>query len=244
MRTHPLAKQLRAARDVDAREVRVVRDPKLPKPQCATEVSAGYRTTTDLDTMPDRHFVVFCRDGGVQRYPTLSHELYEPLHYPLLHPHGTVGWWAKTGEMYDDARGRAMTLIWYSRQRLFREWIIQACGRLLNEWLVDSFCRIDDTRLQYLATPEGQRKLRVAEKGDVEHYCDDIEAGTGTADDKPGRVLLPSSHTGSKRQMYTLLQNVLSARKRKATFFDTMTCNPKWEEIVRELLPEIGRAHV
>ena len=39
--------------------------------------------------------------------------------------------------------------------------------------------------------------------------------------------------------MYMLLQNALTltARKKKATFFDTMTCNPKWPEIQRELLP-------
>ena len=189
MRTHPLAQKLRAARDVDARAVKVVRDPSTPKAQCTTEIAARYRIATDVDEMPDRHFVVFSREGGMQRYPTLCHELYEPLHYPLVHPHGTIGWWAGQGRrMYKDASGNPMTLMWYSRQRLFREWSLAASGRLLNEWLVDSFCRMDDTRLQYIRSPEGQQKLRIAEKCDVEHYCEDIEAGVGTADDKPGRI--------------------------------------------------------
>ena len=116
---------------------------------------------------------------------------------------------------------------------------MQACGRLQNEWLVDTFCRIDDNRLNYLHSDEGQKKLRIAEKADVEHYCDDIEAGRGLDADQPGRILLPSSHTGSRRQMWHLLQNAcaLSIRKKKATFFDTMTCNPRWPEITQYLLP-------
>eukprot|EP00664_Eupelagonemidae_sp_cell27_P000053 gene53-9646_t len=129
--------------------------------------------------------------------------------------------------------------MWYARQRLFCERTLHACGRLLNEWMVDMFCRIDDNRLKYLSSPEGQKKLRIAEKEDLEHYCEDIEAGMGAEADKPGRILLPSSHTGSKRQMWTLFQNAcsLSLRKKKATFFDTMTCNPQWEEIKECLHP-------
>eukprot|EP00664_Eupelagonemidae_sp_cell27_P009317 gene9317-5396_t len=234
MRDHPLAKELRAAREVRAREVRVVLDPDLPKPQCGTEISARYRITTDIDDMPRRSFAVFDRDGGEQWYPTLSHELYEALQYPLFHSRGTLGWWArKSQQMYTDINGHPMTLMWYARQRLFCERTLHACGRLLNEWMVDMFCRIDDNRLNYLSSPEGQKKLRIAEKVDLEHYCEDIEAGMGAEADNPGRILLPSSHTGSKRQMWTLFQNAcsLSLRKRKATFFDTMTCNPQWKEI-------------
>eukprot|EP00664_Eupelagonemidae_sp_cell27_P010177 gene10177-390_t len=240
MRVHPLAKTLRAAREVDAREVRIVPDPSRPKPECTTEISARYRITTDIDDMPSRNFVVFTREGGQQWYPTLNHDNYESVQYPLIYMHGTLGWWAKKDhDMYKSANGETMTLMWYARQRLFCERTLHVCGRLLNEWLVDMFCRIDDNRLNYLATAEGQKKLRIAETGDIEHYCEDTEAGKGADPDKPGRILLPSSHTGSKRQMWTLLQNAcaLSLRRKKATFFDTMTCNGKWPEIKRCLHP-------
>eukprot|EP00666_Eupelagonemidae_sp_cell4sb_P011288 gene11288-855_t len=187
MRTHPLARTLRAAREIRAREVRVVPAPYQRKPECAAEISARYRINTDADDAPDRHFIVFHRDGGIQLYPTLAHELYESLQYPLLYPHGTVGWWARTGQMYECAAGRPMTLMWYARQRMFCEPTLHVCGRLFNEWLVDTFCRMDDMRLQYMASREGQKKLRLAEKDDVEHYCDDIEAGVGAGSEKPGR---------------------------------------------------------
>eukprot|EP00666_Eupelagonemidae_sp_cell4sb_P007391 gene7391-9496_t len=244
MRAHPLARTLRAAREIKARDVRVVPAPNQRKPECAAEIAARFRISADSEDVPDRHFVAFDRDGGIQVYPTLSHELYESLQYPLLYPHGSVGWWARGGQMYECAAGRPMTLMWYARQRMFCEPTLHACGRLFNEWLVDTFCRMDDSRLAYLASAEGQKKLRLAEKDDVEHYCDDIEAGVGAGAEKPGRILLPSSHTGSRRQMYTLLQNAcaLSQRKKKATFFDTMTCNPKWNEIQDCLLP--GQTHL
>eukprot|EP00664_Eupelagonemidae_sp_cell27_P003402 gene3402-162_t len=191
MREHPLAKQLRATREVRAREVRVVLDPDLPKPHCGTEISARYRITTDVDDMPHRSFVAFNRDGGEQWYPTLNHELYEALQYALLHSRGTLGWWArKNHQMYTDINGNPMTLMWYARQRLCCERTFHACGRLLNEWMVDMFCRIDDNRLNYLSSPEGQKKLRIAEKADLEHYCEDIGAGMGAEADKPGRILL------------------------------------------------------
>eukprot|EP00660_Eupelagonema_oceanica_P008530 gene8530-21023_t len=131
-----------------------------------------------------------------------------------------------------------MTLMWYARQRMYCELALHACGRFFNEWPVDTFCRIDDQRLGCLASDQGQTKLRVAEKADVEHYCETITADQGTSAARPGRLLLPSNHQGSKRAMWILLQNALaiSARKGKATFFDTMTCNPHWPEIQECLL--------
>eukprot|EP00663_Eupelagonemidae_sp_cell21sb_P007461 gene7461-4256_t len=241
MRVHPLARTLCAAREVDGPVVRVVPAPHAPRPQYAAEIAARYRITDDADDIPDRQFVVFSREGGVHRYPRINHELYETLAYPLAYPHGTLGWWAKSNDVcYQDIEGNPMTLLWYARQRMFREATLHACGRMFNEWLVDTFCRIDDNRLRYIASPEGQKKIRIAEKSDVEHYCEDIAAGRGNAaEDKPGRIYLPSGHIGSRRHMWMLLQNALtlSSRRKKATFFDTMTCNPHWDEITSCLHP-------
>jgi hypothetical protein len=194
IRTHPLARTLRAARDFDAREVKVVPAPFQPAPQCKTEIAARYRICTDTDELPTRNFFVFSREGGQQWYPSLNHNLYESLHYPLIYSHGTLGWWAASeGQMYADVAGNKMSLLWYARQRLLCEPTLRACGRLLNEWLVDMFCRIDDSRLGYLRTSEGQKKLRIAEKGDIVHFCEGIEAGKGTEED----VEAPAECAGS-----------------------------------------------
>jgi len=239
-RTHPLARTLRAARTVEAQRVHVIPDPAKPTPKCPTELAARYRIVTDIDEHPQRSFVIFSREGGEVWYPTLNHELYESLQYPTLLPHGTYGWYQHQGaDRYRDVNGQPMSLMWYARQRMLCDPVLHACGRVFNEWLVDMFCRIDDERLNYFRLPSVQDKMRIAEKGDILHYCEAIEADHGTPVDKPGRVYLPSTHSGSKRQMYRLLQNACAAsiRRGKATLFDTMTCNPGWPEIKDSLLP-------
>ena len=58
----------------------------------ATEIAAtmNYENTTQSDIKSQR-IMVICRDGSNQSISTISH-LLEPLAYPLLFPHGTLGW--------------------------------------------------------------------------------------------------------------------------------------------------------
>jgi len=53
------------------------------------------------------------------------------------------------------------------------------------------------------------------------------------------RIILPSSFAGGPRQMYQLYQDAMAIVSRfgKPDLFVTFTCNPKWPEITRELLP-------
>jgi len=53
------------------------------------------------------------------------------------------------------------------------------------------------------------------------------------------RIVLPSSFTGGPRQMYQLYQDAMTIVNHfgKPDLFITFTCNPKWPEIIRELLP-------
>lgn len=53
------------------------------------------------------------------------------------------------------------------------------------------------------------------------------------------RVVLPSSYTGGPRYMYQCYQDGLALARyfKKVDIFMTVTCNPKWPEIERELLP-------
>ena len=52
-------------------------------------------------------------------------------------------------------------------------------------------------------------------------------------------VVLPSTHPGSPRHQNELYQDSMARVRKhgKPTMFITMTCNPKWREIVDELLP-------
>jgi len=53
------------------------------------------------------------------------------------------------------------------------------------------------------------------------------------------RIILPSSFAGGPRQMYQLYQDAMAIVScyGKPDLFVTFTCNPKWPEIIRELLP-------
>ena len=53
------------------------------------------------------------------------------------------------------------------------------------------------------------------------------------------RVVLPSSHTGSDRYMQQLFQDSMAIVRSlgRPSLFIMFTANPKWEEIVNELLP-------
>eukprot|EP00661_Eupelagonemidae_sp_cell13_P001457 gene1457-4877_t len=64
MRDHPLAQTLRASRDVKATHVRVVPDPRKPKPECPSEICARWTISTGVEEQKTRCFIVFERDGG------------------------------------------------------------------------------------------------------------------------------------------------------------------------------------
>ncbi|KAI2508085.1 helicase [Fragilaria crotonensis] len=53
------------------------------------------------------------------------------------------------------------------------------------------------------------------------------------------RIILPSSHIGSARNMHQLCQDALAIVRRmgKPDLFITMTTNPQWPEVVENLLP-------
>ena len=68
--------------------------------------------------------------------------------------------------------------------------------------------------------------------------ADAISAGDFNPREVGRRVILPSSFTGSPRQMFELYQDSMSIVRKygKPDLFITFTCNPKWEEIYSALL--------
>ena len=72
-------------------------------------------------------------------------------------------------------------------------------------------------------------------------YQDAVDAiHTGDTSNNIGRrIIFPSSFTGGPRQMYQLYQDAMAIVRHfgKPDLFITFTCNPKWPEITKELLP-------
>lgn len=100
-------------------------------------------------------------------------------------------------------------------------------GRLKNEYLVDMFSRYIEQRLVYIQ----KNLLRVAAL-DAELMRDD--------ELQPSQnVYLPKSFLGSIQWTSEQISEALAlaATFGNPTFFITMTCNPKWNEITDCLLP-------
>ena len=71
------------------------------------------------------------------------HCLYEPLSYPLFYPQGGREWSTDATA----SNGQHVTQMWWYRQQVLRLPHLHLCGRLLNEWFIDMYCRMEDERL-------------------------------------------------------------------------------------------------
>ena len=90
------------------------------------------------------------------------------------------------------------------------------------------FAKVEQQRLNYIKL--NQQKIRVdLYRG----LADAVSAGDTNPTEVGRRVILPSSFTGSPRQMFELYQDSMSIVRKygKPDLFITFTCNPKWEEI-------------
>eukprot|EP00959_Pyramimonas_sp_CCMP1952_P105057 2196100-Pyramimonas_sp.AAC.1 len=120
--------------------------------------------------------------------------------------------------------------MWRYRQHLLRITHMHLCGRLLNEWLVNMYCRMEDERLGLLRRAQAQR---ISKRADL---CEALANETSV----PGTsASLPSSGAGSPRHLRRLRMDSLELARRKGppTFFITLACNPYWPEITATLHP-------
>lgn len=185
------------------------------------------------------------RSGRIERISDLS-PLYAPLHYVLLFPWGTKGW-TYTLRLWESASGRTsertrthMTQIqFYSYQIHIRKDkfpTLHYGGRLFQQYLCDVWVSTDQNRLRWLRN--NQPQLRAA-------LYSGLEDAVGRSDDNLDlndigrRTVLPSSYTGGPCYMHQMFQDAMALARHfhKIDLFITVTCNPAWEEITRELLP-------
>ena len=106
-------------------------------------------------------------------------------------------------------------------------------GRLFHQYLVDMYAKIEQQRLNYIKF--NQRQIR----SDLYRGLADALSSSDTDAGELGRsIILPSSYTGSPRQMFELYQDAMGIVRKygKPDLFITFTCNPQWEEITSGLL--------
>jgi hypothetical protein len=101
---------------------------------------------------------------------------------------------------------------------------IHLFGRLFHQYLVDQYAKIEQGRLNYIATH--QNDLRVDQYKGLTEAVDKNKDAEGDSFGK--RIILPSSFTNGPRHMFQLYQDSMSVVRAlgKPDLFVTFTCNP------------------
>lgn len=188
-------------------------------------------SSNDEMHVPSRHAVAFLRDGA-EKFISINSPFWEPLQFPLLFPRGEMGFF-RFGESARvmSIKNKRITAMWWYRQMVLRHPHVPLLGRLVNEYLLDGFSRIEEERLGWIRY--NQKKFNIASRNQI------LDETIAAELPQIGKVYLPASFPGSIRYQRVLTADGLAivARMGKPTFFITMTCNPHWSEILEELKP-------
>ena len=193
----------------------------------------SYDNTTQSQVKA-RCLIISRRSGTNQAIPTVS-RLWEPLAYPLLFPHGTLGWGLFNNHHHvthsvdnnSDGVDAITTQMWHYRARILCEERFRIFGRLTNEYIVNMFSRDLECRLNYIRT----NQLRLQQDDAALMDVPDIEPCKN--------IYLPASFLSSRHWASNQIADSLAiaAAKGNPTFFITMTCNSNWPEIQSQLRP-------
>ena len=173
-----------------------------------------------------------------------GHPAYTPLHYVLLFPNGDHGWHRDL--LHRPVPGSIPKPGWkpprisQTQHTSFRlhtrrgEYsTIHRGEHLFQQYIVDMWASADQTRLSFLRFNQG--RLRATLYSGFEDWISADEVGN--PQDLGRRVLLPSSYIGGPRHQQQQYQDAMAIARffKKIDLFITMTANPSWPEITREL---------
>jgi hypothetical protein len=166
--------------------------------------------------------VAFFRNAGQEpRFVPILSPQYEPLQYPLLFPHGTLGW----GCIGNSLRLLPCTQAHWYRHLLLSERRFHILGRLTCEYTVDMFSQAEEERLNYLK--QGRR---------IQAMSMDEAADPAIPDLFQNKI--PASFMGSPAWASDQVSDSLAIARHigKPSVWLTMTTNPRWPEIQSQLL--------
>ncbi|XP_074298792.1 uncharacterized protein LOC141629731 [Silene latifolia] len=112
--------------------------------------------------------------------------------------------------------------------------ILLRCGRLLQQYVVDMYIKLESTRLDFIRANQAVIRAEL-----YQGVIDSYNAGQLYGANIGQIYILPSSFIGCGRDFRCRYLSSMSVVQRygKPNIFLTMTCNPRWPEIERELLP-------
>jgi len=218
--------------------------------------------TSEISIMiPDESFqakksqdiVIHLRDGPTKHISD-CHPFYPALRYVVLFPKGQLGWHSNIpyqevenvnqlddGDDDSDINERKQKHVSMAQ---FYKYQLHICadgsnhlflaGSLFQKYVCEAWAMAEQNRLNYIKA--NQKDLRV----DLYKGLEDAvtRADTVSLDQLGQRFILPSSFTGSTRNMQQHLQDALAINRfyRGGDLFITMTANSYWDEIKKALI--------
>jgi len=188
---------------------------KLADPGPGEEIAAVYRIG-DAPVAAGRDLYVQRAADATPTRISILHPLYEPLQYPLLFPHGTLGW----GKRFRPGWSQ----IDYYKMRLLCENRFSIMSRLTCEYICDMYSRVEDERLQFIKNAKQNEALLFATTEDALDE-DDVE------------FTLPVSFTGSLKYYADRTADSLALSRQigKPDLLITATTNPRWPDLLSAL---------
>ncbi|KAL7137613.1 hypothetical protein ABFS83_10G105100 [Erythranthe nasuta] len=107
-------------------------------------------------------------------------------------------------------------------------------GRLLQQYVVDMYIKLETTRLDYCRHNQSNLRSEL-----YQGIMKSVQQGETRGSEVGKRIILPPSFIGGPRDMRRRYLDALALVQRfgKPDFFITMTCNPEWAEIQENLYP-------
>lgn len=191
-----------------------------------------------------RDIVLRLKGNGLHRISDL-HPAYAPLQYPLIFPFGEHGWSPDLKlRQKDDLTAESTERLSQTRHAAFQihyrpgesETLFRA-GRLFTRYIVDMWASADQNRLRFIR--EHQSEIRAELYSGLEDALNNHDPADYDLGQLGKRIVLPSSYIGGPRNMVQRYQDAMTVAQyyRRVDLFITMTTNPKWDEINRELFP-------
>eukprot|EP00899_Mesostigma_viride_P018040 jgi/Mesvir1/26237/Mv02412-RA.2 len=188
---------------------------------------------------------------GEQRYRrrlVMGDQRYMPLAFPVLFSEGVGLWWYGRGASKDGSRseklGKILKYCLYSDERFRNK------GTLRQLFALHAFSCVQDNRLSYVRSMQEDVQLRTATVREAEDALrqleqrekeedidyDAVDAGDEVLDElRVGKkVIIPAGVGFGVRARASRIQDQLAAivTDGEPSHFVTMTCNPRWKEIL------------
>ncbi|XP_062075099.1 uncharacterized protein LOC133779118 [Humulus lupulus] len=193
----------------------------------------------------ERDVIVEHRTKGIKRITDL-HPSFMSMTYPLIHPYGEDGY--RLGIPLRDVtessfKRKKLTMrqhyCFRLQQRLNEGHTLLRSGRLLQQYIVDSYMEIEEERFRWIRNNQKKLKLYL-----FSSLMDAIHRGDSDCSKVGKSIILPSSHTGGPRYRVQNYQDAVAMCKWAGypDLFLTFTCNPKWSEI-NDMIHLIGQKY-